>query len=129
MVADRLKLEDLQSFEDLFAPKEQTGETQQEQRRADRKTVELAGKITIDGMVTDISTVDLSLGGMSVRANKLLAGGKEAHIGITLSDGQPVAARVRLVYCFYTDAEDFRAGMEFLAITTGADTLKQFLEV
>lgn len=127
-MADRLKLEDLQSFEDLFAPKEQVRETQQEQRRADRKAVTLRGMITIDGIVTEINTVDLSAGGMSVRASRLLGGGKEALVGFTLPDGQAVSAKVRLVYCFYTHENDFRAGMEFLAITAGADVLKRFLE-
>lgn len=127
-MADRLKLEDLQSFEDLFAPRGQAQETPQEQRRSDRMAVELTGMISIDGIVTSIKTVDLSLGGLSVRASRLLGGGKEAHIGFTLPDGQAVSARARLVYCFYTHESDFRAGMEFLDITAGADVFKEFLQ-
>lgn len=126
-MATRLKLEDLQSFEDLFAPQEKFQEVQQDQRRSDRKAIALQGSITIDGAVSDIQTVDISEGGLSVRAAKLLGVGKEPYISFTLADGQVVMATVRIVYCFFSHDEDFRAGMEFLSITAGAEALKQLL--
>jgi c-di-GMP-binding flagellar brake protein YcgR len=127
-VAGQLKLEDLQSFEDLFAPKTESKGPIREQRRSDRKTAELPGKITVDGYMSVIQTVDLSLGGMSLRAERLLGVGKEAHISFSLDDTHAVAATVRIVYCFYTQDEDFRAGLEFLKISNGADALTQFLQ-
>jgi len=126
-MANRLKLEDLQSYEDLFAPKDKAKEVRQEQRRSDRKALELKGSINIDGAVSDIETVDVSLGGLSVRAGRLLGVGKETYISVSLADGQVVMATVRIVYCFFTQDRDFRAGMEFLSITAGAEALKQLL--
>lgn len=126
-MVNRLKLEDLQSFEDLFAPKEPPREARQEQRRSDRKAMVLKGSITIDGTVSDIETVDVSLGGLSVRAARLLGVGKETYISFSLADGQAVMATVRIVYCFFTQDGDFRAGMEFLSVTAGAGALKQLL--
>lgn len=127
-MAGQLKLEDLQSFEDLFAPKTESKESVREQRRTDRKAAELSGKITVDGYMYVIQTVDLSLGGMSLRAERLLSVGKEAHVSFSLDDTHAVAATVRIVYCFYTQDEDFRAGLEFLDISSGEAQLKQFLQ-
>lgn len=127
MVADRLKLEDLQSFEDLFAPRSKPEETRQEQRRSDRKAVQFPGHIAVDGFNLEFQTVDLSLGGVSLRASKSLSVGKEADINFVLADGQTVVATVRIVYCFFTQVEDFRAGMQFLSITRGAEALTRFL--
>jgi c-di-GMP-binding flagellar brake protein YcgR len=127
-VAGPLKLEDLQSFEELFAPKQEMSAAKREQRRSDRKAAELTGSITVDGYMSVIQTVDLSLGGMSLRAERLLGVGKEAHISFSLDDANSVAATVRIVYCFFTQDEDFRAGLEFLKISNGADALTQFLQ-
>ena len=127
-MAGQLKLEDLQSFEDLFAPKTEKEAPKREQRRSDRKAAQLNGTITVDSYKSAIQTVDLSLGGMSLRAERLLGVGKEAHISFFLDDAHAVAATVRIVYCFYTQDEDFRAGLEFLNISNGADALKQFLQ-
>lgn len=127
-MAGQLKLEDLQSFEDLFAPRTEKETLVREQRRSDRKAAQLAGTITVDGNVCVIQTVDLSLGGMSLRAERLLGVGKEAHISFILDETHGVAAMVRIVYCFYTQDNDFRAGLEFLNISHGADALTQFLQ-
>ncbi len=126
-MASQLKLEDLQSFEELFSPQEKKEAPQREQRRSDRKAAELVGAITIDGHLSAIRTVDLSLGGLSLRSDRLLAVGKEAHITFALEDGNAVAATVRMVYCFFTREEDFRSGLEFLTISAGKDALAQFL--
>jgi c-di-GMP-binding flagellar brake protein YcgR len=127
-MAGQLKLEDLQSFEDLFAPKTEKEAPPREQRRSDRKTAQLAGTISMDGYRSVIQTVDLSLGGMSLRAERLLGVGKEAHVTFSLDDTHVVAATVRVVYCFFTQDEDFRAGLEFLEISNGASALTQFLQ-
>ncbi len=128
-MAGHLKLEDLQSFEELFVPKSEGEALQQEQRRRnDRKAIELLGFITIDGRLSNIRTVDVSLGGLSLRSESLLPVGKEAHVTFAFDDRQSVAATVRIVYCFYTHDEDFRAGLEFLEITTGKEALSQFLQ-
>lgn len=127
MVTDRLKLEDLQSFETLFAPREKHKDASQEQRRSDRKSVQLAGRIAVDGFNMEIQTVDLSMGGLSLTARRSLSVGKEVEISFMLAEGPVVAATVRIVYCFFTQIEEYRAGMEFLSITRGTDALKQFL--
>ena len=128
-MAGPLKLEDLQSFEDLFAPRNQGEAPPREQRRNDRKAAEFNGTITVDGRMSLIRTVDLSLGGLSLRADRLLAVGKEAHISFSLDDTQTVAATVRIVYCFFTRDDDFRAGLEFLKISSGDEALAQFLKI
>lgn len=127
-MAGQLKLEDLQSFEELFAPKTEKEAPKIEQRRSDRKAVQLPGTITVDGNMSAIQMVDVSLGGMSLRAERLLGVGKEAHVSFALDDAHAVAATVRIVYCFYTQDEDFRAGLEFLQISNGADALTRFLQ-
>lgn len=127
-MAGQLKLEDLQSFEDLFAPKVENEAPKPEQRRSDRKAIQLTGTITVDGYLAVIQTVDLSLGGMSLRAERLLGVGKEAHISFSLDDTHTVAATVRIVYCFYTQDSDFRAGLEFLNISNGADALARYIQ-
>lgn len=127
-MAGQLKLEDLQSSEDLFAPKAREQSPVREQRRNDRKAVELSGSITIDGRLSGIRTVDVSLGGLSLRSDRLLAVGKEAHVSFALDEAQAVAATVRIVYCFFTRDDDFRAGLEFLTISAGSEALAQFLQ-
>ena len=126
-----LKLEDLQSSDDLFAPlAKQAAQAapQNEQRRSERKTVDMPGHISLDGMSLEIRTVDLSLGGLSLRAERLLGVGKEGHVSFTLNEAHTVAASVRIVYCFFTQDGDFRAGLEFLAISNGQEALAEFLQ-
>ena len=127
-MAGPLKLEDLQSFEDLFALQETRLAPMREQRRNDRKAIELTGSITIDGHLSGIRTADLSLGGLSLRSDRLLPVGKEAHIAFALDAENTVTATVRIVYCFFTREEDFRAGLEFLNVAAGSDALAQFMK-
>ena len=130
-MAGQLKLEDLQSFEELFAPRMGTSlaaQKKQEKRRSDRKVVEAKGSLTLDGAVLSMEAMDLSLGGLSLRANKQLGVGKECHVSFSLApQSATISATARIVYCFYTGEQDFRAGLEFLTVSTGSEALKQFV--
>ncbi|QDZ29628.1 PilZ domain-containing protein [Noviherbaspirillum sp. UKPF54] len=123
IVAEQLKLDDLQSYGELFAPGGPPPLPRGEQRQSDRKRVEVAGVLTIDGVPVEVSTVDISSGGMCVRSVRQLAVGKECQLGFALAatgGARDLAARVQVIYCFYTVEQDFKVGLEFLHIDADA---------
>ena len=128
-MADKLKLEDLQSFEDpAFASAPTPRQT--ENRRSVRKVFEAQGSLRLDNGVLDFKTLDISANGLSLELKHQLAVGAEGRIGIdALVAGQPttIAATVRIVYCFHCGDQTYKAGVAFLDFSTGIEHLEALL--
>ena len=95
-MSDKLRLDDLQSDGGLFAPTRplhQVNQVQEEHRQSARKPMEANGSLMADGAEVAIKTIDISLGGLCIRAATQLAVGKQYPLSFDLA----VAGGIRRV--------------------------------
>lgn len=134
-MSDKLRLDDLQSDGGLFAPTRplhQVNQVQEEQRQSARKPMEANGTLMVDGTEVAIKTIDISHGGLCIRAARQLAVGKEYPLSFDLAtaDGiRRVALTIDVIYCFHTEDRDFKMGVEFINPAPAVvDAIRQFVD-
>lgn len=129
-MARELKLEDLQSFDDSAFGIQLRNKNMPEQRRSRRSAFETSASLEINDLVLEITTIDISAGGLSAFSPRQVGVGMEGLLGFQLPvDGEnyAVSMRVRVIYCFHSGEHLYKIGMAILALTCGKEAFEHYL--
>jgi len=125
-----LKLEDLQSFEDVTVCYP-AGERRSEQRRSHRIVLEAPGTFDLySGRVLAIRTADISSGGLSFYAPEQIGVATEGDLNFLLpieDTATSVSAKVKVIYCFHTGGGTYKTGVEILTFLSGRAAMERLV--
>ena len=98
-----------------------------DRRTSERKVMRVQARISVPGEAPlDTSTVDLSLGGVSVTSSQQLDQGQECivELGISVPEiASPPALRARVRYCARLPDAQYRIGFKFSSVSIEAAEL------
>lgn len=131
-MSKKLTLDDLQSDGGLFGPPiNPPSIIREEHRQSDRKPLCTHGMLSLDGVDVPFTTIDISLGGLSLRSPAQLVVGKEYPLRLDLAaDGgvRSFAVTVEAIYWFHTAEDDYKTGLKFLNPSADLeDAIRQFV--
>jgi c-di-GMP-binding flagellar brake protein YcgR len=115
-MAGQLKLDDLQSYDGLFATAG-TPRVEREQRRHARKPWATDGMLMAAGVCRSVRTIDLSAGGVSITSGTQLAVGTTCGLSLTLDvpgGAHTLQVSALVTYCFHTAEHTYQAGLAFM---------------
>jgi hypothetical protein len=117
-VSKKLTLNDLQSDGGLFSPSiNPPSIIREEHRQSDRKPLRTNGTVNLNGAEVPFTTLDISLGGLSIRSPSQLVVGNEYSLRFDLdADGsvRNFAVGAEAIYWFHTSEGDYKTGLKFL---------------